>query len=249
MRKKMSTKSRLDALYKTCERIRLPEDAKILFIADLHEMDGSPADDYAKNEPIFVVGVSPYYPSGHIIVILGDRKDLWEQKDEKKIDAAHHLTEALLKQFKDAGRLIEVLGNHNNSQNLPEAVVLQIGDLEIFCTHGHAGDTWNDSLWWVGQNVVRYLWVPLQWLGFHDVKKAKQKRHEEQEQRLINWAKEQDFPSIFGHTHLLRLLTVKPGKVGSGKPIAKYLNAGSWVGEDGEAIEYANGVFTERRFV
>lgn len=134
-------------------------------------------------------------------------------------------------------RIIRIKGNHDNSLDYPEAVVLQIGDVEIFCCHGNEGDWFNDGKigMWISKNFVRYLWVPLQWLGLHDAELAKVKRHQAQESRLEEWANKQSFYSIFGHTHLLGRMK-------------KYFNAGSWVGDGGEGIVFENGQFTLKQF-
>src|SRR4030066_1810369 len=109
----MSAKSRLDKLRKTCQRIRLPENAKILFIADLHENDGGPADDFKKNDGSCQGILQYYFPLGYVLVILGDDDDLWECPDIEKIGRAHPEIYILKEKYRTLGRLIENLEYHN----------------------------------------------------------------------------------------------------------------------------------------
>lgn len=217
----MSTKSRLDKLYKAAPRIRLPEDCKILWISDLHIGDGGPEDDFRKNAGLFDSTINEYLNQGYVIYGLGDLYDLWETKNPIPCPLLMNIN--------------KIKGNHDNSLSYPEAIVLQIGNLEIFCCHGMQGDWVNDNGQWVGKLFVKWVWVPLQWIGWHDVQLSKKKRHERQEKRLCEWANKQIFPSMFGHTHLLA-------------DIGKYKNAGSWVQMGGEAIEFSNGKFTDKHF-
>lgn len=93
----MSTKSRLDKIYKTCKRIRLPEDSKILFVSDLHMGDGGPEDDFEKNDLLFQKEFLNAINRGYFIVLLGDIEDIWEAKDREKIKEGHtYLWNALL---------------------------------------------------------------------------------------------------------------------------------------------------------
>ncbi len=239
----MSIKKRLDALYASCIHVTLDPKERLVFISDTHMSDGGPADDFSKNDHSFYQTLRSYLPLGTTIVLLGDIWDLWECKDQEKIIRAHSQSIGLLEQFRKAGRLIQIKGNHDHDLDYPEALILEMGDLKIFVAHGHQGDIWNDEWRWVGQNIVRYLWVPLQWLGLHDPTEAKTRGHELQEIGLKKWAKEKYHRahghiyiiSAFGHTH--RLLNSEECK-----------NDGSWVGSSGQGLEYLNGQFTIKQF-
>ncbi len=232
----MSIKKRLDALYASCIHVTIDPKERLVFISDCHMNDGGPADDFSKNEHSFYQALRSYLPLGSTIVLLGDIWDLWECKDQEKILMAHPQSIGLLEQFRQARRLIQVKGNHDwDLTDYPEALILEIGDLKIFIAHGHQDDKWNDQWRWVGQNIVRYLWVSLQWLGLHDPTEAKAKRHEVQEKGLKGWADEQRVILVCGHTH--RVTNQK-----------YYHNSGSWVGSDGQGLEYFNGQFTVKQF-
>ncbi len=240
----MSIKKRLDTLYASCIHVTLGPKEKLVFLSDTHMNDGGPADDFCKNEHSFYQALRSYLPLGSTIVLLGDIFDLWECLDQEKILKAHPQSIELLEQFRKAGRLIQITGNHDRALDYPEALILEIGNIKIFIAHGHQGDIFNDKWRWIGQNVVRYLWVPLQWLGLHDPTEAKAKRHEQQEIGLKRWAKEKYHQyrcerfyviSIFGHTH--RLLNSEECK-----------DDGSWVGSGGQGLEYFNGQFIIKQF-
>lgn len=231
----MSFKSRLDKAYRDAPRIRLAPTVPLVFMSDLHENDGGPADDFVRLDPLCSTVMSGYRARGFTVVTLGDIEDIWECPDRAKIRIAHPAVEGEKNRLREEGRLIEIDGNHDMSLKNHKAVVLQIGDMEIFCIHGHQGDLLNDRLWWVGQYFVRYLWVPLQWLGISDPTKRKAKKHATQEKRLREWAFHKPFITAFGHVH--RLVDG-----------ANCFSSGSWVCQDGEAVEYANGKFTLKTF-
>lgn len=231
----MSTKSRLDKLYKECARIRLSPDVKLLFVSDLHMNDGDPPDDFRKNDPLFCKVMAEYFERKFTVVLLGDVYDLWEQPDEQAIINAHPAAISILQRFKDVWRLIRIKGNHDKVLDYLEAVVLLIGDTEIFCTHGNQGDFFSDKAGWLGLWFVRYFWTPLQWLGVHNLRESKRRKHEKQELELNEWAMNQSFISVFGHTHFL---------ADSGN----YKNSGSWVQMGGQGIEYVDGKFTDKHF-
>ena len=231
----MSIKKRLDILYKSCVHVTLDPKEKIVFLSDTHMSDGGPADDFSKHEHLFCNMLRSYLPLGTIIVLLGDIFDLWECTDYEKILVAHPNAIGLLEQFRQAGRLIQVKGNHDWEIDYPEALILEVGDQKIFIAHGHQGDIWNDQWRWIGQNIVRYLWVPLQWLGLHDPTEAKAKRHEAQGIGLKKWADDNKVILVGGHTH----------RVANNK---WYHNSGSFVGSGGQGLEYFNGQFTVKQF-
>lgn len=105
-----------------------------------------------------------------------------------------------------------------------EGIVLKIRELnrEILLVHGHQGDFWNDGMWRLSRFLVRYFWRRLELLGISDPTSAAQnyKRRRKTEQKLEQWAKENQIMVIAGHTH--RPVLPKPGK-------GLYLNDGSCV--------------------
>ena len=95
------------------------------------------------------------------------------------------------------------------------------GGRELYLTHGHQADPLNSLFWPAARFLVRYLWGPLERLGFLDPTSAAKnnvKKHKT-EQRLTDWARKNSHILITGHTHRPML----------GSPDSPYFNTGSCV--------------------
>lgn len=93
---------------------------------------------------------------------------------------------------------------------------------DIYLTHGHQGDLLNDGLWRLARFLVRYVWRPLELIGVKDptsTAESAEKRNKVEE-RLSEWAKQNDAVLIAGHTH-------RPVFPKRGDPL--YFNDGSCV--------------------
>jgi predicted phosphodiesterase len=197
----MSTFSRLDALYKSCPRIKL--EPPVVFIADTHLGDGSKADNFWPYRFNFEKAIEKYLPPWKIVT-LGDIYDHWQFGVKAIRDAGYSRPLLLLL---DAA-VIKVRGNHDWEMeeregsicHPHEAALLTIGGQEIFVAHGHQGDWINDGGRGLGRFLVRYLWTPLERLG---VKQPPMpgSRHERQRVALVDWANTGKVLSVFGHTH------------------------------------------------
>ena len=155
--------------------------AKYIVFSDQHKGDRSKADDFANNEQNYIAALAYYNKNEFSFINLGDSEELWKFTAEKVLpinklvlekEAAFHPT-----------RYYKTFGNHDliwknqtdvflllrNYFTMPlkiyEGIVLKIktslGELKIFFTHGHQGDTMSDnnsfSIW-----CVAHLWLPLQ---------------------------------------------------------------------------------------
>ena len=91
----------------------------------------------------------------------------------------------------------------------------------IYLTHGHPVDLWNSVFWRLSRFLVRYLWKPLEHIGFLDPTSAAKnyKVKEKTERRLAAWAKAHGCVLICGHTHRPTL----------GTAVSPYCNTGSCV--------------------
>lgn len=85
-----------------------------------------------------------------------------------------------------------ILENHSS----PEA-------RDIYLTHGHQTDLFNSTLWRLSRFLVRHLWKPLERYGVLDPTSAAKNytRKHKAEQRLHQWAKQENHILITGHTH------------------------------------------------
>lgn len=118
-----------------------------------------------------------------------------------------------------------------------EAIILrdESSGEEILLTHGHQGDFFNDNIWKITRFLVRFFWRPLEAIGVKDPTSAAKnyKKKGKVEDRIIDWAKENDKMIVVGHTH--RASFPELGEV-------LYFNTGSCVHPLCiTAIEIANG--------
>lgn len=224
----MSTKSRLDKLYRTAPRIGLPEDARILFISDTHWGRGKDdkADDFYQRRNILYALLSWAWDNGYIVIIVGDWLELYENDNQEEVLIAYPALWGLIQQFKTANRLYIIEGNHDKGLGYPEAYLLVLDDDNYFVIHGHQTDFWNSGfMWYFSKWVVRHIWRGLQYLGWRDVQASDEKRHAISEHLLMEWANENKVKTISGHTH-------NPCKDGF------YLNDGAFVGKEYAYIRY-----------
>lgn len=75
--------------------------------------------------------------------------------------------------------------------------------VSLYLTHGHQASFLNSTLWRVSRFLVRYLWRPLENLGFLDPTSAAKNYHVKNqcELRLNKWAQDNRRILITGHTH------------------------------------------------
>ena len=92
---------------------------------------------------------------------------------------------------------------------------------DIYLTHGHQADFLNSTLWKTARFLVRYVWGPLEQIGFSNPTSAARNHTKKQkiEERLTRWAKNENHILITGHTHRPMLGTTD----------SPYFNTGSCV--------------------
>lgn len=75
--------------------------------------------------------------------------------------------------------------------------------VSLYLTHGHQASLLNSTLWPLSRFLVRYLWRPLENLGFLDPTSAAKNYHVKNqcELRLNKWAQDNRRILITGHTH------------------------------------------------
>jgi len=248
----MSVHSRLTQALASADVMPYNDQTKFIIMSDLHRGDNSWADDFAHNQYLQFYALQKYFEEGFIYIELGDGFELWENRNIETIKRSHDHIFWQLRQFHEADRLRIIWGNHdmelsrkeyvrehlsmyyndNIKQDEPlfdnititESVILEHQNTgqRLFLVHGHQGDFFGDTAWRLGRWLVRYVWRPLQLLGFHDptsparnYEKASRAEH-----KYIQWIKEKDTLMVAGHTH--RAALPVPGKV-------PYFNTGSGV--------------------
>ncbi len=224
---------RLDALRRSVRVIPWNDYSRLLFINDLHCGLGkdSHKDDFYKNSALCLDTIRDFKGKGFQIIGSGDIADLWENPYVfwRIRDTYKYLFKIL-----DSGLLLR--GNHDWELSGDEAILLRHTHTgqEILVCHGHQGDLWNDELWQVGKWVTQHWGEVQEQLGISDPTGWKIRKHEMQEEKLIQWA-EENIDLICGHTH-------RPLNMG------KFHNGGSWVGNCGQATIIEDGQIEVKTF-
>jgi UDP-2,3-diacylglucosamine pyrophosphatase LpxH len=237
----------LSRAFETAYRVPFDHSSRIIFMSDCHRGDGGRADAFAVNEALYLHALTHYYRQGFTYVEVGDGDELWKYRRFGDVYRAHQRVFDLLHRFDEQGRLHLIVGNHDiagdrhskvekNGLAVREAIVLEhvrTGQ-QVLVAHGHQADFTTDRSFATGQRVVRYVWRPLQSLGFgrtpiwaqdgfhpgplerriiRDVHTHKIRI----ERRILTWLKPRHQTVICGHTH--RPSFAVPGA-------AAYYNAG-----------------------
>ncbi|MEL4106717.1 metallophosphoesterase [Oscillospiraceae bacterium WX1] len=242
----VSRKKRIDRVYRSARVIPFGAASSIVVMSDCHRGIGSWADDFTKNQTIYLAALKYYDRLGYTYIELGDGDELWENKRLEDIYAAHGDVFAALRRFKKGNRLYLVVGNHDivklknpacpsvgagqekatiqSDITFYEGLVLKdkVTAGEIFLLHGHQADVLNDTLWRLSRFLVRYVWQPLELLGVHDPTSAAKNNKVKAtvERHLKHWAETENKLLIAGHTH-------RP--VFSDAPGGRYFNDGCCV--------------------
>ncbi|MCL2367947.1 MAG: metallophosphoesterase [Oscillospiraceae bacterium] len=257
---------RISAAHSRAKTIEIDDASKIVLFSDLHRGTGTGADDFARNEKLYYAALCHYYREGYTYIELGDGDELWQERHMWEITAAHDHIFELLARFYRAGRLHMLYGNHDKVKRDPawsgvnlraytpraatnpvplfpdiaveEAIILEYQPTggRMLLLHGHQADFFNYRLWWLGRFLTRYIWRPLELVGFRNPFDTEQnhKRKNLVEERLTHWGETQAMPIVAGHTHR----PVFPAKCGE-----RYLNTGSGVHTRYiTALEFAEGV-------
>lgn len=193
----MKAIERITQVYNSAEEIPIDHNSKFIMMSDCHRGDGSTADNFAKNQHLFISALRYYNQEKFTYIELGDGDELWENKNMQVVFDTHKEVFLLLSKFFQDNRLYMIYGNHDrvkeNSRFLAdnyclfgdevhekdkhfdnikmhEGLVLRHTESnnEVFLLHGHQGDLINDKLWKVARFLVRYAWRPMEMFGFQN---------------------------------------------------------------------------------
>ena len=102
-------------------------------------------------------------------------------------------------------------GNHTQLANkqllsgiqVHEGMILESSVTQIFLTHGHQASLFNSTFWRLSRFLVKFVWKPLERLGFSDPTSAAKNysSKEKTEKRLHRFAEKEGIMLIAGHTH------------------------------------------------
>lgn len=206
----MSITSRLNKAFSQAPVLPLTKCSRYVLVSDCHRGTGTSSDNFLKNQHLYYAALEHYYRGGFTYIELGDGEELWENRKLKNIIEIHEDAYCLLARFKAQGRLHLLYGNHNivrrKDPAYQEAIILRPDsspENSLYLTHGHQASLLNSTLWPLARFLVRYLWNPLEGLGFLDPTSAAKNYDvkEKCEEALRNWAESQHHILITGHTH------------------------------------------------
>ncbi len=247
-----STKKRLRDVYREAKVVPFDASSKFIIMSDCHRGQGNTGDNNLPNQTFFFAAMQHYFQSGFTYIELGDGDELWENRNMQTIIDVHSDAFWIMSQFYKENRLHMLYGNHDivkrkpafarryldayfcDSENgqlslfpgieIGEGLVLENAESKrrIFLVHGHQGSLLNDTLWRLARFLVRYVWRPLEMVGFTAPTGAGRphKQREKIEKNLAKYAQEEAQILIAGHTH--RPVFPTPGE-------GLYFNDGSCV--------------------
>ncbi len=234
------TMRRLDEVWEKAPVIKFDDSNKFVIMSDCHRGVANWGDNFAPNQHLFFAALNFYYKNGYAYIELGDGDELWENRSMEKIMHAHSDAFWLMSEFYEKNGFLMIYGNHDKIKKKKEfakkvmeesfpGIQIQEGlrmhyvcnGKELFLTHGHQGDLLNDTLWWLGRFLVRYVWRPLELFGVHDPTDAGKsyEKANRVEKKLEKWVEKRGISLIAGHTHRSRISDVLPA----------YFNTGSCV--------------------
>lgn len=232
----MSFESRLSRSFEHAPTLPLTYSSRYVLFSDCHRGCANSNDNFLKNQNLYFSALQYYYQNRFTYIELGDGDELWENRKIEQIIEVHSNVFWLLTKFAQQNRLYLLYGNHDmvkkkgnysnchcssyfctESQqmqplfpNLPYygGVILEDSSgLRIYLTHGHQADLLNSVFWRLSRFLVRYVWKPLEHIGFLDPTSAAKNNHRKNltEKRLSSWAEKNQQILITGHTHRPRL--------------------------------------------
>ena len=243
---------KLNRILSTADSIPFNAQSKIIIMSDCHRGQGNNGDNFLPNQLLFFGALEYYYDNGFTYIELGDGDELWENRKIKPIIEAHSDAYWMMSQFYKSHRFYMLYGNHDVVKRrklttsryyshyfcekdtcvLPlfqgiqvhEGLVLKNTDINknILLVHGHQGSFLNDTAWPLARFLVRYVWKPLEMVGFQQPTGAgrSHSNKEKIEKDLAAYAENKQQMVIAGHTH--RPVYPSPGE-------GLYFNDGSCV--------------------
>ena len=263
----MCTISKLRKIAKEAKVIPIDNSSRIVMMSDCHRGSGNWGDNFMANQNLCFRALHYYYENCYTYIELGDGDELWENRHMADIIRNHSDVYWLMSRFYAEQRFFMLYGNHdmqkrnksfvkkyydnylhegtNCVQSLFPGIEIQEGlklchvktGEEYLLVHGHQGDLMNDFLWRVSKLLVRYVWKPLELLGFNNpIRPAKNYSLQGiTQKRLYRYVVKEQKPLIVGHTHRPHL--PQKGEL-------PFYNTGSCVHPRCiTALEYYNGHF------
>lgn len=190
--------------------ITLPitKESKIVILSDLHMGSGGRSDDFAKNARLVHDALKKFYlPGGYILILNGDIEELLRNR-LRDIEDAWEDIYGLFSEFRKAGRLYRLIGNHEIVPGPDgdvlrydgESLRMEYEGKDILVFHGHQGDRlncgrYNRAIGWVLRTFANYFAISNKSVAHDSVKKY------QIEKRVYEFSRKAGILSIIGHTH------------------------------------------------
>ena len=212
----MSTTTRLSKSFENVPVLPLNYQSRFVLFSDCHRGRGNSNDNFLKNQHLYCAALKHYFQLNFTYIELGDGDELWENRRLSDICDIHGKAYCLMNMFAGQNRLYMLYGNHDMEKKyLTDYYKCYSGLIlkdcqnrhDIYLTHGHQAELLNSVFWRLARFLVRYLWSPLENIGFSDPTSAAKNyvRKEKAEKRLTAWAENEHKLLITGHTHRPRL--------------------------------------------
>lgn len=246
----MGIDSRIDRAFTNAPVLPLTRHSRYILFSDCHRGTGTSNDNFLKNQHLYFAALQYYLEQGFTYIELGDGDELWENRSLDQIKSIHNDAFWILSKFYARNRLYMLYGNHDMVKKYPRfachhcasypcstceeedlfpgitfysGLILKNNSAgpDIYLTHGHQADFLNCVLWRLSRLLVRYIWKPLEHIGFLDPTSAAKNNTKKKkiERAGTEWAKKQGVVLITGHTHRPML----------GDAASPYFNTGSCV--------------------
>ena len=202
---------RLQALLASTPRRKTRLGEKIVVLSDLHMGDGGRNDDFLHNGGLCLDALKHYYwPKGYTLILNGDIEELL-RVPRAAIQRAWKPMYDLFDQFRAAGRLVWLQGNHEilpaharkASEPDPfdgDSLLLETEHGPIFLFHGHQAGVansgrYNDLIGWSLRFFANSLGIGNRSISHDSQKKFKL------EKAIYEFSRQEKIVSIIGHTH------------------------------------------------
>lgn len=228
----MSIDSRLNHAFIQAPTLPLSGHTRYVLFSDCHRGTGTSGDNFLKNQHLYFAALQYYLEKHFTYIELGDGDELWENRSLTQIKSIHNDAFWLLSNFYSRGCLYMLYGNHDMVKKYPDFAACHCADYpcstcgpeplfpditfhaglilknqsngpDVYLTHGHQADFFNSVLWRLSRFLVRYVWKPLENIGFLDPTSAAKNNTKKKriERAGMNWAKNKEVILITGHTH------------------------------------------------
>jgi len=228
-----NSERRISGAYSRAKRLNIDDTSKLVLMSDVHRGRGAGSDNFAKNQKLYYTALRHYDREGYTYIELGDGDELWQERHMWEITTEYDYIFTLLAKLYSEGRFHMLYGNHDmikrsrpwtqanlhtyspkpNGLQTPlfpditveESILLthRPTDSKMLLLHGHQADFFNYRLWRLSRFLVRYIWQPLELVGFQNPfdNERNPQRRSRVEQILTRWGEKRNINIVAGHTH------------------------------------------------